>query len=157
MEIGSVLSSTYVKNSGKTTSQVESTMEVTELSDTEKLENFKKEIWDQINSYPWNPSISESIQMMEDSDFKDRMLDVLYRDAIAGRPPICAGITWIDESGYRGFSYNDKTAGEIAFQAHSNHKDTFFVHKAKNKDDLNEIWLKRQQERQEQRELKKKR
>ena len=142
-------------------SETEKTGGVAELSEADRLEAFKKEIWDQINSYPWNPSISESIQitdgafkrMMEDSDFKDRMLDVLYRDAIAGRPPICAGITWIDESGYRGFSYNDKTAGEIAFQAHSNHKDTFFVHKAKNKDDLNEIWLKRQQKRQEQREL----
>ncbi len=164
MEISSVLSSaysTYVKNSSKTTSQVETATEVKELSDAEKLENFKKEIWNQINSYPWNPSISESIQitdgafkrMMEDSDFKDRMLNVLYKDAIAGRPPICAGITRIDESGYSGFSYNDKAAGEIAFQAHSNHKDSFFVHKAKGREDLDEIWLQRQQKRQKQREL----
>ncbi|MBD5466073.1 MAG: hypothetical protein HDR22_09725, partial [Lachnospiraceae bacterium] len=52
-----------------------------ELSEAEKLENFKKEIWDQINSYPWDSRMNVSIQitdgafqrMMEDSDFKDRM------------------------------------------------------------------------------------
>lgn len=131
-----------------------------ELSDAKKLEAFKKEIWNEINSYPWNPSISESIQitdgafqrMMEDSDFKDRMLDVLYRDAIAGRPPICAGITRIDESGYSGYSFNDKQAGEIAFQAHSNHKDSFYVHKAKKKQDYAELWEKKLLERERQRE-----
>lgn len=131
-----------------------------ELSDAEKLEAFKKEIWNEINSYPWNPSISESIQitdgafqrMMEDSDFKDRMLDVLYRDAIAARPPICAGITWIDESGYSGYSYNDKQAGEIAFQAHSNHKDSFYVHKATKGQDYAELWEEKLLERERQRE-----
>ena len=159
MEIGSVLSgaySTYVKNSSKTTSQVETATEVTELSDTEKLENFKKEIWDEINSFPWNKSMNVSIQitdgafkrMMEDSDFKDRMLSVIQKESIAAKPPGNVSLTWIDESGYRGFSYIDNNAGFIAFKAHSNHKDTFFVHKAKNKDDL-----KRQQKRQEQREL----
>ena len=161
MEINSVLSSTYVKNSGKTTSHVETAMEITELSDAEKLENFKKEIWDQINSYPWNTSMNISIQitdgafkrMMEDSDFKDRMLSVIQKESIAAKPPGNVSLTWIDESGYKGFSYIDNKAGFIAFKAHSNHKDTFFVRKAKNKDDLNEIWLKRQQKRQEQREL----
>lgn len=131
-----------------------------ELSDAEKLGSFKKEIWNEINSYPWNPSISESIQitdgafqrMMEDSDFKDRMLDVLYRDAVAGRPPICAGITRIDESGYSGYSYNDKQAGEIAFQVHSNHKDSFYVHKATKGQDYAELWEEKRMESERQRE-----
>ena len=161
MEISSVLSSAYVKNSGKTTSQAESTMEVKELSDAEKLENFKKEIWGEINSFPWNKSMNISIQitdgafkrMMKDPDFKDRMLSVIQKESIAAKPPGNASLTWIDESGYKGFSYIDNNAGLIAFKAHSNHKDTFFVRKAKNKDDLNEIWLKQQQKRQEQREL----
>ena len=164
MEIGSVLSgaySTYVKNSSKTTSQVETATEVTELSDTEKLENFKKEIWDEINSFPWNKSMNVSIQitdgafkrMMEDSDFKDRMLSVIQKESIAAKPPGNVSLTWIDESGYKGFSYIDNNAGLIAFNAHSKHKDSFYVQRAKENNDVNELWLQRQQERQEQREM----
>lgn len=158
------------KTSAKGTAFADKVMEIEEagstpeLSDAEKLEAFKKEIWNEINSYPWNPSISESIQitdgafqrMMEDSDFKDRMLNVLYKDAVVARPPICAGITWIDESGYSGYSYNDKQAGEIAFQAHSNHKDSFYVHKAKKKNDSNDLteyYEKQRRERELQQEL----
>lgn len=161
MEISSVLSSTYVKNSGKTTSHIETATEVTELSDAEKLENFKKEIWGEINSFPWNKSMNVSIQitdgafkrMMEDSDFKDRMLSVIQKESIAAKPPGNVSLTWIDESGYKGFSYIDNNAGLIAFKAHSKHKDSFYVQRAKENNDVNELWLQRQQERQEQREM----
>ena len=161
MEISSVLSSTYVKNSGKTTSHIETATEVTELSDAEKLENFKKEIWGEINSFPWNKSMNVSIQitdgafkrMMEDSDFKDRMLSVTQKESIAAKPPGNVSLTWIDESGYKGFSYIDNNAGLIAFKAHSKHKDSFYVQRAKENNDVNELWLQRQRERQEQREM----
>lgn len=161
MEISSVLSSTYVKNSGKTTSHIETATEVTKLSDAEKLENFKKEIWGEINSFPWNKSMNVSIQitdgafkrMMEDSDFKDRMLSVIQKESIAAKPPGNVSLTWIDESGYKGFSYIDNNAGLIAFKAHSKHKDSFYVQRAKENNDVNELWLQRQQERQEQREM----
>lgn len=164
MEVSSVVNSaysSYMKNKGKITSQVETTVEVGELSDAEKLENFKKEIWDEINSFSWNKSMNVSIQitdgafkrMMEDSDFKDRMLDVIKRESIAAQPPGNVSLTWIDENGYKGFSYIDNNAGIIAFKGHSKHKNSFYVQRAKENNDVNEFWLKRQQKRQEQREL----
>lgn len=137
------------------------------LSDAEKMEAFKKEIWDQINSYPWDSRMNVSIQitdgafqrMMEDSDFKDRMLTVLYKEALAAHPPGNTSLTWIDESGYKGYGYLDNDAGEIAFQAHSNHKDSFYVRKAKKKsdsNDLTEYYEKKRRERELQQELRNK-
>lgn len=163
--LSSYIQSLYAKNSTKSAASADETevvSETEELSDAEKLENFKKEIWDEINSYPWNANVNVSIQitdgaferMMEDSDFKDEMLDVIYRESLAAKPPVGTSLTWIEESGYHGYAYSDK-AGEIAesaFQAHSNHKNSFYVHKATSRDDANEIWLQWQQERQEQRE-----
>lgn len=151
----------YYTNSSNTASQVETPMEVNELSDSEKLENFKKEIWNEINSFSWNPSMNISIQitdgafkrMMEDSDFKDRMLSVIQKESVAAQPPGNTSLTWIDESGYRGYSYLDNDAGLIAFKAHSNHKNSFYVKRAEDENDANEIWLQWQQERKEQREL----
>jgi hypothetical protein len=151
----------YYTNSSNTTSQVETPVEVNELSDVEKLENFKKEIWNEINSYSWNSSMNISIQitdgafkrMMEDSDFKDRMLSVIQKESVAAQPPGNTSLTWIDESGYRGYSYLDNDAGLIAFKAHSNHKNSFYVKRAEDENDANEIWLQWQQERKEQREL----
>ena len=131
-----------------------------ELSDAEKLENFKKEIWDEINSFSWNKSMNISIQitdgafkrMMEDSDFKDRMLNVIQKESIAAQPPGNVSLTWIDESGYKGYSYLDNDAGAIAFKAHSNDKDAFYVKKATKGQDYTELWEERQLERERQRE-----
>lgn len=138
-----------------------------ELSDAEKMEAFKKEIWDQINSYPWDSVMNISIQitdgafqrMMEDSDFKDEMLDVLYRVSLTAHPPGHTCLECISESGYKGFAYLDDEAGEIAFQAHSKHKDSFYVHKAKKKYDINDLteyYEKQRRERELQQELRKK-
>lgn len=131
--------------------KTEAASAVEELSEEEKLEAFKKEIWDEINSFSWNPSMNISIQitdkafkrMMEDSDFKDRMLNVIQKESIAAQPPGNTSLTWIDESGYKGYSYIDISAGEMAFKAHSNDKDSFYVKKAANKQDYLELWEER--------------
>ena len=65
-------------------------------------------------------------------------------------------LTWIDESGYKGYSYIDNDAGAIAFKAHSSDKDSFYVQKAKkNTDstDLTEYYEKQRRERELQQEL----
>lgn len=162
--LSSYIQSLYAKSSTKSAGSADETGAVSaaeEMSEEEKLEAFKKEIWDEINSFSWNKSMNISIQitdgafkrMMEDSDFKNRMLSVIQKESIAAQPPGNVSLTWIDESGYRGYSYIDNDAGDIAFKAHSNHKDSFFVQKAKDEDDLQEIWLQWHQERKEQREL----
>ncbi len=59
-----------------------------EASDAEKLENFKKEIWNEINSMPWGANASIQItddafrKMMEDSEFKNKIMKIIREDAI---------------------------------------------------------------------------
>lgn len=150
----SYIQSIYTQKSTKSVvsaDKTESISAVEELSEEEKLEAFKKEIWDEINSFSWNPSMNISIQitdgafqrMMEDPDFKDRMLSVIQKESIAAQPPGNTSLTWIDESGYKGYSYIDISAGEMAFKAHSNDKDSFYVKKASNKHDYFELWEER--------------
>ena len=147
----SYMQSVYTQGTTKSVGsadKTESTSAVEELSEEEKLEAFKKEIWDEINSFSWNPSMNISIQitdgafkrMMEDSDFKDRMLNMIQKESIAAQPPGNTSLTWIDESGYKGYSYIDISAGEMAFKAHSNDKDSFYVKKAAKKQDYFELW-----------------
>lgn len=152
--------SVYTQSTKMAVSQTVSIEQTTELSEAEKLEAFKKEIWNEINSYSWNKSMNISIQItdgafkriMNDADFKDRMLGVIKKESIAAQPPGNTSLTWIDESGYRGFSYIDVPAGEMAFTAHSNDKDSFYVKKAAKKQDYEEMWEEKQLERERQRE-----
>ena len=112
-----------------------------EVSDAEKLENFKKGIWNEINSMPWGANTSIQItdgafkKMMEDSEFKNKMMKVIREDAI-GSNKMCGGtLINIDENGYKGYSYmadHAKEAG-LAFAAHSKDKDAFYVKKAEKK------------------------
>lgn len=50
------------------------------LSESEKLENFKKEIWKEIDSMSWGSNISVQItdsafeKMMVDKEFKNKMM-----------------------------------------------------------------------------------
>ena len=143
---------------------LEETGSTKELSEAEKLEAFKEEIWNEINSYSWNKSMNISIQitdgafkrMMNDADFKDRMLGVIKKESIAAQPPGNVSLTWIDESGYKGYSYIDNDAGAIAFKAHSSDKDSFYVQKAKknsNSADLTEYYEKQRREQELQKEL----
>ncbi len=124
----------------------------TELSENEKLEAFKKEIWNELASLPWNDSLSVSIQitnsafkrMMTDEDFKNRMMKIMHEEASVCRPPIVSSITIIDENGYKGVTYNDYNMGGSAFKVHS--KDGFYVRKAR-KDSIHEAWEKAQRKR----------
>ncbi len=120
---------------------LEKTSGTQELSDAEKLENFKKEIWNEINSMPWGANTSIQItdgafkKMMEDSEFKNKMMKIIREDAI-GSNKMCGGtLINIDENGYKGYSYMADHAKEAgtAFSAHSKDKDAFYVKKAEKK------------------------
>ena len=134
-----------------------------ELSDAEKLEQFKKEVWKEIDSMPWNRGINTSIQitdsaferMMNDEDFKDRMFDYLNRASRSGRSPITSSLLWIDENGVKGYAYLDEDAGKLAFSAHSKDKDSFYVKKAKQQE-VNDAYEKTRVRRQEQKEYREK-
>ena len=119
------------------------------LSESEKLENFKKEIWKEIDSMSWGSNISVQItdsafeKMMVDKEFKNKMMNIIREDA-RGSNMMCGGtLINIDENGYKGYSYmqsHTKEAGR-AFEAHSKDKDSFYSKKCK-KDELNELWEK---------------
>lgn len=119
----------------------EKTSGTQEFLDAEKLENFKKEIWNEINSMPWGTNTSIQIadgafrKMMEDSEFKNKMMKIIREDAI-GSNKMCGGtLINIDENGYKGYSYMADHAKEAgtAFSAHSKDKDAFYVKKAEKK------------------------
>ena len=65
---------------------LEKTENTNELSETEKMEAFKKEIWNEINSMPWGANTSIQItdgafkKMMEDSEFKNKMIKIIRED-----------------------------------------------------------------------------
>ncbi len=135
-----------------------------ELSEAEKLEAFKKEMWNEINSIPRSSSISWSInitdeafeRMMNEPEFKDKMMSLIREDAAAGRYPIVCSITMIDENGYKGYSYNDTNVGNTAYSSHSKDKNNFYKQKATNKfnsNDLTEYYEKQRREREFQQEM----
>ena len=82
--------SCITKTSYKSTVKAEFTEAVDSKSEEEKLEAFKKEIWKELDSLPWNSSVSVSIQitdsafkrMMTDEDFKNRISDRIYGDCM---------------------------------------------------------------------------
>ena len=129
------------KNIVNRVSFIERTAQTQEVSDAEKLENFKKEIWNEINSMPWGANTSIQItdgafrKMMEDGEFKNKMMKIIQEDAV-GSNKMCGGtLINIDENGYKGYSYmadHAKEAGS-AFAAHSKEKDAFYVKKAEKK------------------------
>ena len=129
------------KNVVSGASFTERTAQIKEVSDAEKLENFKKEIWNEINSMPWGANTSIQItdgafrKMMEDGEFKNKMMKIIREDAV-GSNKMCGGtLINIDENGYKGYSYmadHAKEAGS-AFAAHSKDKDAFYVKKAEKK------------------------
>ena len=129
------------KNTANGVSFTERTAQAQEVSDAEKLENFKKEIWKEINSMPWGANTSIQItdgafrKMMEDSEFKNKMMKIIREDAV-GSNKMCGGtLINIDENGYKGYSYMAGYAkeAESAFSAHSKDKDAFYVKKAEKK------------------------
>ena len=131
--------------------------EKVELTEEEKLEAFKKEICREIDSWPRCSSINWSIQitdggfkrMMEDPEYKQKVMNVLKEDASVGRPPITSSMCVIDEKGLTGCAYMFGY-GKDAFEAHSKGKDSFYVKKAtkhqEEKKRLEEEILKKAQE-----------
>lgn len=159
--ITSINTSSYaLRASMNTTVRTESAEKTEFMSEDDKLEAFKKEIWKELDSLPWNSSVNVSIQitdsafkrMMTDEDFKNRMMKIMHEEASVCRPPIVSSLTYIDENGYEGVSYNDYDMANIAFKAHSKHKDSFYVKKAKSQE-IDDAWKKSQQRRDKQREI----
>lgn len=118
-----------------------------ELPEAEKMEAFKKEMWKEINSLSWGSSISIQItdkafeKMMNDSEFKNKMMNLIREDA-SGSNIMCGGtLINIDENGYSGYSYMADHAKEAgtAFSAHSNDKNSFYTKKIKNKSDSSDL------------------
>ena len=150
--------SASVYNKIKSISQVEKSEEVKELSEEEKLAEFKKEIWREIDSMPWGCDISIHItddafkRMMDDSEFKDRMLNTIREDASVSGIKGGGTILNITESGYSGFSWMEGYQGEASagFSAHS--KKAFYSKKVSHKQDYMELWEERRQKREIQRE-----
>lgn len=145
----------YYQNSVATTKNVNNTekfaLEKTdgtkELPEAEKMEAFKKEMWKEINSLSWGSSISIQItdkafeKMMNDSEFKNKMMNLIREDA-SGSNIMCGGtLINIDENGYSGYSYMADHAKEAgtAFSAHSNDKNSFYTKKIKNKSDSSDL------------------
>lgn len=160
MEVASILAeiqNSYMTNNKKVETKA---VESTELSESEKLEAFKKEIWNEINSLPWNSSINWSIQitdsalkkMMEEPKFKQQIMSVLTEDANVGRYPMSNAMITVDENGYSGYSYNFGY-GEEAFETHSNDKDSFYKKKATKKVDYEELWEKQRHQKKNRQEL----
>lgn len=121
--------------------------EKVELTEEEKLEAFKKEIWKEIDSMSWGSNISVQItnsafeKMMVDKEFKNKMMNIIREDAHGSNMMCGETLINIDENGYKGYSYmqdHTKEAGR-AFDAHSKDKDSFYSKKCK-KDELNELW-----------------
>ena len=150
------------KNAASGASFTERAAQTQEASDAEKLENFKKEIWNEINSMPWGANTSIQItdgafrKMMEDGEFKNKMMKIIREDAV-GSNKMCGGtLINIDENGYKGYSYmadHAKEAGS-AFAAHSKDKDAFYVKKAeKRREYMRLLEEKRVQAKRQQQEL----
>ena len=110
MNIGLVQGSNYSALIRKTVGE-EKIANIKALSEIEKLENFKKEIWNEIDSMPWGCDISIHItddafkRMMDDNEFKDRMLNIIREDASVSGIKGGGTILNITESGYNGFSW----------------------------------------------------
>ncbi|MBP5553479.1 MAG: hypothetical protein J6X94_01265 [Lachnospiraceae bacterium] len=159
--ITSINASSYtVRASMNTTVRTESAEKTEFMSEDAKLEAFKKEVWKEVDAMPWNSCMNTSVQisdkafkrMMNDKDFKDRMISSLHREAVGGRPPGDTTLIWVNEDGLKAFAYLDIEAGHQAFAAHSRHKDSFFAKKAKAKE-VNYAWEQAQLRRDKQREI----
>ena len=163
MAISGVAQSYYQNNVSTTKSikSVNSTEEsgnTKELSEAEKLEVFKKEMWKEINSLSWGSSVSIQItdeafeKMMNDSEFKNKMMNLIREDS-RGSHNMCGGtLININENGYSGYSYMADHAKEAnaAYESHS--KGSFYSKKVKNQN-ADDIWEEKLLERERQQDL----
>ena len=163
MAVSGVVQSYYqnfvaTTKSTKSVNSTEETDSTQELSEAEKLEAFKKEIWNELDSLSWGSSISIQItdeafeKMMNDSEFKNKMMNLIREDS-RGSHSMCGGtLINIDENGYSGYSYMADHAKEAnaAYESHS--KDSFYSKKVK-KQNTDDIWEEKLLERERQQEL----
>ena len=149
---------TATKKSTKSVNSMEETGSAQELSEAEKLEAFKKEMWKEINSLSWGSSVSIQItdeafeKMMNDSEFKNKMMNLIREDS-RGSHNMCGGtLINIDENGYSGYSYMADHAKEAnaAYESHS--KGSFYSKKVK-RQNADDIWKEKLMERERQQEL----
>ncbi|MBD5546176.1 MAG: hypothetical protein HDQ97_02020 [Lachnospiraceae bacterium] len=149
------------KKSTKSVNSMEETGSAQELSEAEKLKAFKKEMWKEINSLSWGSSVSIQItdeafeKMMNDSEFKNKMMNLIREDS-RGSHNMCGGtLININENGYSGYSYMADHAKEAnaAYESHS--KDSFYSKKVKNQN-ADDIWEEKLLERERQQELRNK-
>ncbi|MCR4643365.1 MAG: hypothetical protein K5697_15230 [Lachnospiraceae bacterium] len=98
-------------------------------------------------------SLQKNVRSIHEiKDFKDRMISALHREAVGGRPPGDTTLIWVNEDGLKAFAYLDIEAGHQASDAHSKHKDSFYVKKAKSQE-IDDARKKSQQRRNKQREI----
>ena len=149
------------KTSAKETAFAEKVTETgstQELSEAEKLEAFKKEIWNELDSLSWGSSVSIQItdaafeKMMNDSDFKNEMMNVIKEDA-RGSHIMCGGtFIEISENGYHGYGYMADHAKEANATYESHSKGSFYSKKV-NTQSADDIWEEKLLERERQQEL----
>ena len=134
---------------------------ITSVDSRQSYEAFREEIWNELDSLPWNNSVNISVQitnkalhrMMTDDNFRNQMMQIMHEEASGCRPPfICTCLTVIDETGHSGFSYNDHIMGNNAFAAHSLHEDSFYVRKSRAQE-IDAAWQKLLQIREKDREI----
>ena len=137
----------------KSVLQVETAKEIKEVSEAEKLAEYKKKIWQEIDAMPWGSDVSIQItdeafeKMMNDGKYEDKIMNILREDA-CGSNTMCGGIViTIDKNGYRGFSWMEfyEKEGKAGVEAHS--KNSFYSKKFSDKPDYMELWEKRRAER----------
>ena len=142
----------------KSVNSTEETDSTQELSGAEKLEAFKKQIWNELDSLSWGSSVSIQItdaafeKMMNDSEFKDKMMNLIREDA-RGSHIMCGGtLIEISENGYHGYGYMADHAKE-ANAAFASHSKGSFYNKKVNNQNADDIWEEKLLERELQKEL----
>ena len=157
MNIGLLQGNNYSALVRKTVGE-EKTTNVAQLSEAEKLENFKREIWNEIDSMPGGCDISIHIsdeafeRMMNENDFKDRILSIIREDASVSGIKGGGTIINVDESGYSGFSWMEGYPGEASNGMTEHSKHSFYHKKVSYTQDYTELWEEKRNKKEVQRE-----
>ena len=107
---------------------------------------------------PWGCDISIHIsedafeRMMNDNDFKDRMLSKIREDASVSGIKGGGTILNIDASGYSGFSWMEEYEKEGSAGVEAYSTDSFYYKKVNYKKDYMELWEEKRHKREIQRE-----
>ena len=147
-----------VYSTKKIVSQTQSRREIKELSEEEKLVEFKKKIRNEIDVMPWGCDISIHItddafkRMMDDNEFKDRMLNTIREDASVSGIKGGGIILNITESGYSGFSWMEGYAKEGSARVKTHSQGSFYYKMTCYNQNYMELWEERRHKREVQQE-----